>query len=188
VGADTANLFPADKGQYSFWSIHRVAHRSCSSYPSLAAPSICDRITFASRSPETGLPMGLPEKRAAKVAHAVKWDTLSSPFCGQDAPKLRPFRAILRILQPCFCAVQTAWRRKCDSNSDYRFEFRNPRRLRNLQATQHLTRESISSDWLLGRLRTVHLFVLSLRRTAYDNVAESGQQQVLASCGQIDAR
>jgi len=59
-------------------------------------------------------------------------------------------------------------------NSHYRFEFRNPRRLRNLQAVQHLTRESTGSDWLLGRLRTVHLFVRSLGRTAYDSEAESG--------------
>ena len=39
---------------------------------------------------------------------------------------------------------------------------------------QHLTRESTSSNWPLGRLRTVHLLVCSLRRTAYDSVAESG--------------
>ena len=46
-----------------------------------------------------------------------------------------------------FSAIRTAWRRECDSNSHYRFEFRNPRRLRNLQAEQHLTRESTRSDW-----------------------------------------
>jgi hypothetical protein len=78
-----------------------------------------------------------------------------------------------------FSAVKTCWRRKCDSNSHYRFESRNPRRLRNLQAVQHLTRESTGSDWPLGRLRTVHLFDLSLRRTAYDSVAESGRLRCL---------
>ena len=78
-----------------------------------------------------------------------------------------------------FSAVKTCWRRKCDSNSHYRFEFCNPRRLRNLQAVQHLTRESTGSDWPLGRLRTVHLFVRSLRRTAYDSVAESGRLRCL---------
>ena len=78
-----------------------------------------------------------------------------------------------------FSAVQTAWRRKCDSNSHYRFESRNPRRLRNLQAVQHLTRESTGIDWPLGRLRTVRLFVSSLRRTAYDSVAESGRLRAL---------
>ena len=46
-----------------------------------------------------------------------------------------------------FSAVKTCWRRKCDSNSHYRFESRNPRRLLNLQAVQHLTRESTGSDW-----------------------------------------
>src|ERR1700722_2140267 len=79
-----------------------------------------------------------------------------------------------------FSAVKTCWRRECDSNSHYRCEFRNPRRLRNLQAMQHLTRESTGSDWPLERLRTVHLFVLSLRRTAYDSVAESGHLRAFA--------
>ena len=48
-----------------------------------------------------------------------------------------------------FSAVKTYWRRKCDSNSHYRFESRNPRRLRNLQVVQHFTGESTSSDWPL---------------------------------------
>jgi hypothetical protein len=79
-----------------------------------------------------------------------------------------------------FSAVKTCWRRECDSNSHYRFEFRNPRRLRNLQAVQYLTRESTGSDWPQIDKKTVDLFVRSLRRTAYDSVAESGHLRALA--------
>jgi hypothetical protein len=82
---------------------------------------------------------------------------------------LRGFRGKGRLT---FSAVKTCWRREWDSNSHYRFESRNLRRLRNLQAVRHLTGESTSSDWPLGRLRTVHLFLRLLRRTAYDSVAE----------------
>jgi hypothetical protein len=59
------------------------------------------------------------------------------------------FRVFGRNRRRSFSAVKTGWRRECDSNSHYRFESRNPRRLRNLEAVQHLTRESTSSDWPL---------------------------------------
>jgi hypothetical protein len=88
--------------------------------------------------------------------------------------KMGIFRVFRGKSRRDFSAVKTCWRSECESNSHYRFESRNPRRLRNLQAVRHLTGESTSSDWPLGRLRTVHLFVRSLRRTAYDSVAESG--------------
>src|SRR3984885_6284155 len=98
------------------------------------------------------------------------------------------FRIFRRKVRRNFSAVKTAWRRKCDSNSHYRFEYRNPRRLLNLQAVQHLTRESTGSDWPLGRLRTVDLFVRSPRRMAYDSVAESGHPLRPGSGGEIGAR
>jgi hypothetical protein len=90
------------------------------------------------------------------------------------------FRVFRRKGRRNFSAVKTCWRRECDSNSHYRFEFRNPRRLPNLQAVQHLTRESTGSDWPLGRQKTAHLFLRSSRRTAYDSVAESGHLGALA--------
>src|ERR1700693_4298883 len=109
----------------------------------------------------------------------------SSPFSAvrfveEESRKLGMFRVFRGNGRRNFSAVKTCWRRKCDSNSHYRFESRNPRRLRNLQALRHLTGESTSSDWPLGLLRTVHLFVRSLRRTAYDSVAESGHLHALA--------
>jgi hypothetical protein len=90
------------------------------------------------------------------------------------------FRVFRRKGRRNFSAVKTCWRRECDSNSHYRFEFRNPRRLPNLQAVQHLTRESTGSDWPLGRQKTAHLFLRSSRRTVYDSVAESGHLGALA--------
>ncbi len=109
----------------------------------------------------------------------------SSPFSAvhlveRISRKTGMFRAFWGKGRRIFSARRTCWRRECDSNSHYRFEFRNPRRLRNLQAMQHLTRESTGSDWPLERLRTVHFFVLSLRRTAYDSVAESGHLRAFA--------
>jgi hypothetical protein len=101
-------------------------------------------------------------------------------FASEESRNTGIFRVLRGELRRDFSAVKTAWRRKCDSNSHYRFESRNPRRLRSLQAVQHLTGELTSSDWPLDRSRTVHLFVHLLRRTAYDRVAESGH--FVASC------
>jgi hypothetical protein len=73
-------------------------------------------------------------------------------FAEELSRKMGIFRVFRGKGRRNFSAVKTCWRRKCDSNSHYCFEFRNSRRLRNLQAVQHLTRESTSSDWPLGRL------------------------------------
>src|ERR1700722_8404954 len=40
--------------------------------------------------------------------------------------KLRPFAAILRGIQADFFALQTIWRRECDTNLHYRLEFLSP--------------------------------------------------------------
>ena len=108
-------------------------------------------------------------------------------FVEEESRKLGMFRVFRGNGRRNFSAVKTCWRREWDSNSHYRFESRNLRRLRNLQAAQHLTRESTGSDWPLGRLRIVHLFVRSLRRTAYDSVAESGPPFHLGSAAKIGA-
>ena len=128
---------------------------------------------------ETGLNMCPPEKSRTVTAFAAELSVLCSPVFPGIIAKHGHCLRISEEEGSTFSAVQTAWRRKCDSNSHYRFESRNPRRLRNLQAMQHLTRESTGSDWPLGRLRTAHLFVRSLRRTAYDSVAESGRLRCL---------
>jgi hypothetical protein len=47
--------------------------------------------------------------------------------------KLGRFPAIVRGMQPCFSAVQTAWRRERDSNPRYRSETCKVRRLRKLR-------------------------------------------------------
>jgi hypothetical protein len=122
-----------------------------------------------------------PPENAGTVTRSQQSGPFSAVrFAEEESRKTGNFR-VFRWKEPRnFSVVKTCWRRECDSNSHYRFEFRNPRRLRNLQAMQHLTRESTGSDWPLGRLRTVHLFVLSLRRTAYDIVAESGHLRASA--------
>ena|ERR1700693_1754207 len=121
------------------------------------------------------------QRKAGTVTpFASEQSVLCSPVCQGIIAKNGHLSRISGKGRRTFSAVKTCWRRHCDSNSHYRFESRNPRRLRNLQAVQHLTRESTSSDWPLCRLRTVHLFVRSLRRTAYDSVAESGHLHALA--------
>ena len=146
-----------------------------------AKDSICDRLTFA---------MASRRNRTAHRRRRGKGSTSAdrhhdSPFSAvefveQNSQKTGIIRDVDGKQRQVFSAAQTVWRRDCDSNSHYRFESRNRRRLRNLQAVQHLTRESTSSDWPLCRLRTVHLFVRSLRRTAYDSVAESGHLRAFA--------
>jgi len=59
-------------------------------------------------------------------------------------------------------------------------KFGNPRRLRNFQAVQHLTRESTGSDWPLGRP--------IIKRTTYDSVAESGRLRALERSRQLGAQ
>src|ERR1700730_11278481 len=70
----------------------------------------------------------------------------SSPFSavrfGEElSRKMGMFRVFRGNGRRNLSAVKTCWRRKCDSNSHYRFESRNPRRLRNLQMINKLTRE-----------------------------------------------
>ncbi len=70
---------------------------------------------------QTGLPLGPPEKRAAKLAFWLQQDTFSE--CGLSAKyaELRGFLAILRGKSQSFSAVETCWRREVDSNSEYPF-------------------------------------------------------------------
>jgi hypothetical protein len=113
------------------------------------------RLLIAFHSPyaflETGLRMCLPEKSQGNTAFHAERSVLCNPVCQGTIAKYEHYSRISALRERNFSAVKTAWRSECDSNSRYRFEFRNPRRLRNLQAEQHLTRESTGSDWPLGR-------------------------------------
>jgi hypothetical protein len=99
---------------------------------------------------EAGLRKCSSEKTQDSAPLASKRSVLSSPSWRTNiANNGHVSRISGEAARRQFSVVKTCWRRKCDSNSHYRFEFRNPRRLRNLEAVQHLTRESTSSDWPL---------------------------------------
>jgi len=98
-----------------------------------------DRIAFALSLLETGLRMCPAEKSRDSdpvLSGAVR--SLRSRLLRNNREKWAYF-AYLRGGRRNFSAVKTCWRRECDANSHYRFEFRNPRRLPNLEAVQHLT-------------------------------------------------
>jgi hypothetical protein len=59
---------------------------------------------------ETGLLVRRPEKVSAGALSSVLSDTFSSPVRERKRAKLRRFRAISRVMQADFSALQTAWR------------------------------------------------------------------------------
>jgi hypothetical protein len=114
---------------------------------SFAMCSVCDRQSFASGPALSRTGHRLSREKCRRDAPRC----LKSPFSAvrlvdRKPRKMGMIRELWGKWRRRFSAVQTAWRRECDSNSHYRFEFRNPRCLRNLQAVQHLTRESTGSD------------------------------------------
>jgi hypothetical protein len=145
------NRHPRQPGSYpdgligSFEPIPDLLARVNSRCPKLA-------ILIALHSPhailETGLRMCHPEKSPhieAMRSPAVR--SLQSMLLSKYREQRACFAYFRRKGQRNFSAVRTCWRRECDSNLHYGFESRNPRRFRNLQAVQHLTRESTGSDW-----------------------------------------
>jgi hypothetical protein len=96
---------------------------------------------------ETDCECAFRRKSRHGTASDAEQSVLCGPVCLGIIAKYRYYSRISAQSEWNFSAVQTAWRRKCDSNSHYHFEFRNPRRLRDLQAVLRLTRESTSSDW-----------------------------------------
>ena len=83
------------------------------------------RFVIAMHSPdgvvETGLPVRRPEKVSVRALSSVLSDTFSSPVRERKRAKLRRFRAISRVMQAAFSALQTAWRSERDSNPRYGF-------------------------------------------------------------------
>jgi hypothetical protein len=77
---------------------------------------------------ETGLRMYIPEKSRHRTASDAVQCVLRSPICLGIIAKYGHYSHISARSERNFSALQTAWRRKCDSNSHYRFESRNPRR------------------------------------------------------------
>ena len=80
---------------------------------------------------------------------------LCSPVCLGIIAKLRAIVAYFGGRRADFLCSSDLLAGEQDSNSHYRFEFRNFRGLRNLQTMQHLTRESTGAE----STQTVHLFV-----------------------------
>jgi hypothetical protein len=83
------------------------------------------RFLIALRSPtarlETGLHSRLPEKTPDYGSFAEEWSVLRSPVWLSIIAKYGHCSRISAQGERKFCAVQTAWRRKRDSNSRYGF-------------------------------------------------------------------
>jgi hypothetical protein len=66
-------------------------------------------------------PCALQRKAKTVTAFVAKRSVLSGPVCLEIITKYGHFSRISEVEDPTFSAVQTAWRRKRDSNSRYGF-------------------------------------------------------------------
>ena len=82
----------------------------------------CDRIVFACHPAETGLRICLPEKSQDNTAFDPERSVLCSPVRLAIIAKYGHCSRISAQSEGNSSAVQTAWRSKRDSNSQYLFE------------------------------------------------------------------
>jgi hypothetical protein len=96
--------------------------------PESSSHSPNHRFVIALHSPDgilqTGLRVGPPEKRAAKLPFKLHHDTFSESVLGAIHAELRGFSALFRERWQSFSAAETCWRSKVDSNSKYILKLR----------------------------------------------------------------
>ena len=95
--------------------------------PQVKARSPSDRFLIALHSPElnfqTGPTLSRPEKKAAKLAFQLKYDTFSKSGFSVKHAELRAFPPNFRGMLQSFSAPETCWRRERDSNPRYGFPY-----------------------------------------------------------------
>ncbi len=92
----------------------------------LAESPASDRIAFALCLLETGLRMYPPEKSWAFTAFTSEQSVLCSPVYLRIITKYGHYSRISAQIERKSSAVETCWRRECDSNLRYLFEFVSP--------------------------------------------------------------
>src|SRR5271157_2844892 len=95
--------------------------------PKSSSHSLNDRFVIALHSPElnfqTGPTLSRPEKKAAKLAFQLKYDTFSKSGFSVKHAELRAFPPNFRGMLQSFSAPETCWRRERDSNPRYGFPY-----------------------------------------------------------------